>query len=63
MDMYNSENNISKSIPNKTSVMFELSYCSRYKANLSSIVLSQQYSEAVAYAETFHGGVSFSGIG
>jgi len=46
MVLYNSENNISKPIPNKTFVMFELFYCSRYKAVLSSIVLSQQCSEA-----------------
>ena len=45
MVLYNSENNISKPILNKTLVMFELSYCSRYKAILSSIVLSQQCSE------------------
>jgi len=37
--LYNLENNISKPIPNKTLVMFELSYCSRYNAILSSIVL------------------------
>jgi len=45
MVLYNSENNTSKPIPNKTFVMFELSYCSRYMAILSSIVLSQQCSE------------------
>jgi len=42
MVLYNSETNTSKSIPNKTFVMFELSYSSRYMAILSSIVLSQQ---------------------
>ena len=45
MVLYKSENNTSKPIPNKTFVMFELSYCSRYMAILSSIVLSQQSSE------------------
>ena len=45
MVLYNSENNISKPFLNKTLVMFELSYCSRYKAILSSIVGSQQCSE------------------
>ena len=34
MVLYNSENNTSKPIPNKTFVMFELSYCSRYMAIL-----------------------------
>ena len=45
MVLYNSENNISKPIPNKTFIMFELSYCWRYKAIMSSIVLSQQCNE------------------
>ena len=45
MILYNSEDNISKPIPNKTFVMFELSYFSRYKVILSSIVFSQQCSE------------------
>jgi len=48
MILYNSENNISKPIPNKTFVMFELSYFSRYKVILSSIVFSQQCSEVYA---------------
>jgi len=43
MIFYNSENDISKTIPNKTFAMFELSHCSRHKAILSSIVVSQQY--------------------
>jgi len=42
MVLYNSENNASTTIPNKTFVMFELSYCSRYMAILSYIVLSAQ---------------------
>jgi len=46
MILYNSGNNLSKTIPNKSYVMFEFSHCSRYKANLSSIVLSQQFCEA-----------------
>jgi len=45
MVLYNSENNISKPIPNMTFVRFELPYCSRYKAILLSIFLSQQYRE------------------
>jgi len=36
--LYNSENNISKPIPNKSFVMFEMFYWSRYKVILSSIV-------------------------
>jgi len=42
---YNSENNISKPIPNKCFVMFAMSHCSRYKAIMSSIALSQQCCE------------------
>ena len=45
MFLYSSENTTSKPIPNKTFVMFELSYCSRYMVILSSIALSQQCSE------------------
>ena len=43
MMLYNSENNVSKPIPNKSFVMFKLSHCSRYKAILSFIVASQQF--------------------
>ena len=39
--LYNSENNISKTIPDKSFVTFELSHCLQ-QAILSSIVLSQQ---------------------
>ena len=45
MILYNSENNTSKPIPNKSLVMFELSHCSGYDAILSSIALSQQCCE------------------
>ena len=40
--LYISENNISKPIPNKSLVMFEQSYCSRFQ---SSIVLPQRCCE------------------
>jgi len=39
--LYNSENNISKTLPNKSFVTFELFHCLQ-QAVLSSIVLSQQ---------------------
>ena len=41
----NSENNISKPIPNTSLVKFEFPHCSRYKTILSTIVLSQQCCE------------------
>ena len=45
MVLYKSENSISKPITNKSFVMFQMSQCPRYKAIISSIVLSQQFCE------------------
>jgi len=45
MILYNSENNVSKPIPDKSLVVFELSQCSIFKIILSSIFLSQQCCE------------------
>ena len=45
MILYNSANNISKPIPSKSFVTFNLFHCLREKVTVSSIVLSPQFCE------------------